>query len=284
MVESQTALELAYGINMLRYKKRLWPHKNCEWYSDIRLRFKINQKLKINTQISSLSWGWSGEQGGRPTCRNAGALLWTEAGHGTAAGRSSSSTLDVQLPVVVAVISYPRPIHGLNPCGGRSTCGRVQSVVVGVDRVRESGGQHHRAAAVQQQRLLAARPAGQDAVYAEHPCGHHTGALQLGKSEKWKQIAKMWKCPARKLSAVRGKSSLKTRHGDSGGVLFSLLARLREIVSRMRTADFNGTSWEQGWLYTLLTSQRSRAALGSAAAARVGSGHRSVYWELIQLR
>lgn len=80
------------------------------------------------------------------------------------------------MSVVVTVISNPGPVHGLNPGGRRSASSRVQSVVVGVDRVREAGGQHHRAAPVQQQRLLAARPAGQDAVYAEHPGGHHTGS------------------------------------------------------------------------------------------------------------
>ena len=116
----------------------------------------------------------------RPTCRDAGALLRAEAGHGAAARRTSSGALDVQLSVVVTVISNPGPVHGLNPGGRRSASGRVQSVVVGVDRVREAGGQHHRAAPVQQQRLLAARPAGQDAVYAEHPGGHHTGARRLG--------------------------------------------------------------------------------------------------------
>lgn len=86
----------------------------------------------------------------------------------------------MQLSVVVAVIPYPGPVHRLNPGGSGPACGRVQSVVVGVDRVREAGGQHYRAAPVQQQRLLAARPAGQDAVYAEHPGGHHTGARKAG--------------------------------------------------------------------------------------------------------
>lgn len=114
-----------------------------------------------------------------PTGRDTGALLRAEAGDGAAARRPSGA-LDVQLSVVVAVISYPGPVHGLN-CGGRgSGCGRVQSVVVGVQRVCQAG-QHHRAAPVQQQRLLAARPAGQDVVYAEHPGGHHPGAR-----ERWR--------------------------------------------------------------------------------------------------
>lgn len=110
-----------------------------------------------------------------PTCRDAGALLRAEAGHRAAARRPSSGALDLQLSVVVAVISYPGSVHRLNPGRRWPTRGRVQSVVVGVDRVREAGGQHHWAASVQQQRLLAARPSGQDAVYAEHPGGHHTG-------------------------------------------------------------------------------------------------------------
>lgn len=107
-----------------------------------------------------------------PTCGDAGALLRAEAGHGAAARRSRSGAGHLQLSVVVAAISHPGPAHGLK--SGRGARGRVQSVVVGVDRIREAGGQHHGAAPVQQQRLLAARPAGQDAVYAEHPGGHHT--------------------------------------------------------------------------------------------------------------
>ncbi len=120
-----------------------------------------------------------------PTCRDAGALLCAEAGHRAAARRTSSGALDMQLSIVVAVISYPGPIHRLNPGGRWPASGRVQSIVIGVDRVRKAGGEHHRPASVQQQRLLAARPAGQDAVYAEHPGGHHTGArrLETGESE-----------------------------------------------------------------------------------------------------
>jgi len=110
-----------------------------------------------------------------PTCGDAGALLRAEAGHRAAARRRPSGALHVQLSVVVAVISDPGPVHRLDAGGRRPACGRVQSVVVGVDRVREAGGQHHRAAPVQQQRLLARRPAGQDAVDAEHPGGHHPG-------------------------------------------------------------------------------------------------------------
>lgn len=137
----------------------------------------------------------------------------------------------MQLSVVVAVISYPGPVHRLNSRGRRSACSRVQSVVVGVDRVREAGGQHHRAAAVQQQRLLAARSAGQDAVYAEHPGGHHTGAMEL---EKWQKESRGSEQLVQRTKGFRcewEKSFLKVRHGVSGGCLSSLRARLSEGVS-----------------------------------------------------
>lgn len=61
-----------------------------------------------------------------PTCRDAGALLRAQAGHGQAAGRSSSAGLDVQLSVVVAVISYSgATADWLDACGRGSTGGRV---------------------------------------------------------------------------------------------------------------------------------------------------------------
>lgn len=157
------------------------------------------------------------------------------------AARRSSGALDVQLSVVVAVISYPGPVDRLNNGRGGAARGCVESVVVGVDRVREAGGQHHRAAPVQQQRLLAARAAGQDAVYAEHPGGHHTGAT-VGKQENdGGNCSVKYNFPDRKISVPFGKSSLKLRHDDSGGNFSSLHARLRELVSGVRTAGFNGT-------------------------------------------
>lgn len=63
-----------------------------------------------------------------PTCRDARALLRVQAGHGHAARRTSASSagLDVQLSVVVAVISYPGPAaHWLDPRGRGPTGGRV---------------------------------------------------------------------------------------------------------------------------------------------------------------
>lgn len=135
----------------------------------------------------------------------------------------------MQLSVVVAVISDPGPVDGLDPGGRGAACGRVQSVVVGVDRVREAGGQNHRAAPVQQQRLLAARPAGQDAVDAEHPGGHHTGTgTDCGGVESLKEEEE---------EEVRGpwvKALLQLRHGASavlwGGLTALPALLLRELV------------------------------------------------------
>lgn len=133
----------------------------------------------------NLSWSDRVEKKfGRPTCRDAGALLRAKARHRTAARRTSSGALDMQLSVVVAVISYSGPVYWLNTGGRRPTSGWVESAVVCIDRLREAGGQHYRAAPMQQQRLLAARPSGQDAVYAEHPGGHHPGE-ETGKGIVW---------------------------------------------------------------------------------------------------
>lgn len=85
------------------------------------------------------------------------------------AARGPPGPLDLQLPVVTARVPEPGSAHRVDPRGG-------QCAVVRVHGVREPG-QNQRPGSVQQQRLLAARPSGQnrsrkDAVDAEHPGGH----------------------------------------------------------------------------------------------------------------
>lgn len=242
--------------------------------------------LRSSTPEFELVKVWRKQEFGRPTCRDAGALLRAEAGHRAAARRTSSGALDMQLSVVVAVISYPGPVHWLNPGGRRPASGRVQSVVVGVDRVREAGGQHHRAAPVQQQRLLAARSAGQDAVYAEHPGGHHPGAeTGKGKSRESESCSVKSNVLDWKIPVLRGRSSPKTASWWLW--MSAFLPCMRDSASSPRGCGqlvLMGPVERQGWFYSPLTSHGEVAALGSAAAARGVNGRRSVYWELIQLR
>lgn len=182
---------------------------------------------------------------GRVTCGDAGALLRAEAGHGAAARGPCRGALDVQLAVVVAIISDPAPAHGLHRGGHGPARGWIQSVVVGVERVRQAGGQHHRAAPVQQQRLLTARPRGQDAVDAEHPGGHHTG-VRRELSEKWEPAVSVldWRD-----SVLRENVSYNCVIAAPG--LVCALSLLENTDRR-----FGGTAWVRGCSYTLLTSQQ----------------------------
>lgn len=188
----------------------------------------------------------------------------------------------MQLPVVVAIISYSGPVYWLNAGGRRPASGWVQSVVVGIDRLREAGGQHYRAAPVQQQRLLAARPSGQDAVYAEHPGGHHpgeeTGNELPGKLNSL--VETVWT----KRFRAPWKSSPKTASLWLWRALFCRACAPLGLVSVLLNAVFNGSIWAHGWFYSPLTSPLSCCAGISCYAARGVNSNRSVYCELIQLR
>lgn len=92
---------------------------------------------------------------------------------------------------------------------------------------------------MQQQRLLAARPAGQDAVDAEHPSGHH------GEEKADDESLFLAKIVPR-----RGATLSKVRHGRSDTAFF-LHARLRQLTSGMRMDFFffTGSSRVEGLLF-----------------------------------
>lgn len=119
---------------------------------------------------------------GQPTGWNTRALLRAEGWDSAAASRATGA-LHMHLSIIIVIISYSSPVHRLHPRGRRSSCVRVESIVIGssVDGIREVR-EHHWGIPMEEHRVLASGSPGQDTVDTEHTSGHHRYVKRMIKN------------------------------------------------------------------------------------------------------